>query len=246
MAANFLPTTEEIALGFTREITTLGGNLTEQYDDGSRLFLRAVLDGAAEVRPKDRMWPGVALRVTDAIVSVYPYTFRQICTNGAIVANVSGGRAIARVEFETASEFATAALAEIALTIRECAKPEVFGNITEAIQRASVTPAAVQMIQMLTIVSRVSASLRRDLMQLVFAEFKRADDRTFYGIMNAFTATARDTTDPEAKWTLEELGGRVPALLRSLPEVRQQVPSGARDTSAQVEPSSEALECVGS
>ena len=57
MSANFLPTTEEIALAFTHAITTLGGSVREQYDDGSRLFLRAVLDGGAEVRRQDRMLP---------------------------------------------------------------------------------------------------------------------------------------------------------------------------------------------
>ena len=32
--------------------------------------------------------------------------------------------------------------------------------------------------------------------------------------MNAVTATARDTRDPDLRWRLEEFGGGIPALLK--------------------------------
>jgi hypothetical protein len=32
--------------------------------------------------------------------------------------------------------------------------------------------------------------------------------------MNAVTAVARETSDPETKWRLEEVGGSIPALAR--------------------------------
>jgi hypothetical protein len=35
--------------------------------------------------------------------------------------------------------------------------------------------------------------------------------------MNAVTSVARDTRDPEARWTLETIGGSMPAGLRTLP-----------------------------
>ena len=39
-----------------------------------------------EVRPQDRLQGGVALRVVEADILVHPYVFRQVCRNGAIVA----------------------------------------------------------------------------------------------------------------------------------------------------------------
>ena len=46
----------------------------------------------------------------------------------------------------------------------------------------------------------------------VMAEFRDGKDRTRYGLMNAVTATARRTSDPELRWRMEELGGAVAAL----------------------------------
>jgi hypothetical protein len=246
MPASFLPTTEEIALAFTHEITTLGGSISQQYDDGSRLFLRAVLDGRAEVRPRDELRPGVALRVTGAMIGVHPYVFRQVCTNGAILAQVKEGRQIPRVEFETATEFATAALAEIALTVRECAQPELFRKIADDMRTASQVPAAEHMLRALTILHGVPEEFHRAVILSVTQEFEHADDRTLFGVMNAITAVARDAVEPDEKWVLEELGGSVSTLAGSLPRLSPLIPSGARRVSAQPEPSSEVLECVGS
>jgi len=36
-------------------------------------------------------------------------------------------------------------------------------------------------------------------------------------VLNAITALARDTADPEQKWNLEELGGGIPAFLENDP-----------------------------
>jgi hypothetical protein len=49
---------------------------------------------------------------------------------------------------------------------------------------------------------------------MILQRFNRAKDRSAYGLMNAVTSVARDTTDPEIKWRLESLGGSIPALKR--------------------------------
>ena len=53
--------TGEIATIFTEEVAALGGNVPNTFDDGRRLFMRAVLPAALEVQPRDRVQGGVAL-----------------------------------------------------------------------------------------------------------------------------------------------------------------------------------------
>src|SRR5437773_11649093 len=83
MPTSYLPSTEEVAVAFTEEVSALGGSVSDNYDDGSRLFMRALLDAQADVRPGDAIRAGIALRTTGPIVAVHPYTYRQVCSNGA-------------------------------------------------------------------------------------------------------------------------------------------------------------------
>jgi hypothetical protein len=46
---------------------------------------------------------------------------------------------------------------------------------------------------------------------MVLRRYFNDGDRTVYGLMNAVTAVARETPDPELKWRLEEFGGGVPS-----------------------------------
>jgi hypothetical protein len=101
MSTSFLPSTEEIALAFADEIASLGGSVSDSYDDGRRLFMRAILPPETEVRPGDTINAGVAWQTTGPIAGVYPYTFRRVCTNGAIAAHVTHAKHIVRVEVAT-------------------------------------------------------------------------------------------------------------------------------------------------
>jgi hypothetical protein len=40
-------------------------------------------------------------------------------------------------------------------------------------------------------------------------QFIQEGDRSQFGLANAVTAIARDTSDPELRWDLEELGGSI-------------------------------------
>src|SRR4051812_47842312 len=86
-------TTGAIQEAFAAEITAMGGTVAEVFDEGERLFARSVLTRAREVLPNDRVRDGVALRATGGDVWIHPYVFRQICSNGAIIAHaVQTGR----------------------------------------------------------------------------------------------------------------------------------------------------------
>ena len=79
-------TTADVSTIFAEEIAAAGGTVTDSFHDGSRLFARSVLPWIRQVRAKDEVQSGVALRATGLEVSVHPYVFRQVCSNGAIMA----------------------------------------------------------------------------------------------------------------------------------------------------------------
>jgi hypothetical protein len=213
MSTSFFPITGEIALAFADEVSVLGGSVSDRFDDGSRLFVRAQLSAEREVSPGDALQAGVALRAVGPIVSVHPYIYRKVCSNGAISAQVTGTRQIQRVEFASATEFVAAAIDEIRLTVRQCAHHDVFEKAATGMGRAR-NVLAEAMISALPILERIPADHREHIIDMLGREFENANDGTYYGVMNAITAVARETSDPETKWRLEEFGGSIPALAR--------------------------------
>ncbi|HEY7236205.1 MAG TPA: hypothetical protein VH539_18745 [Gemmatimonadaceae bacterium] len=216
MFTSFLPSTEEIALAFADEIATLCGSVSDSYDDGRRLFMRAILPPETEVRPGDALRAGVALQTTGPIVGVYPYTFRRVCTNGAIAAHVTHARLVARVEVATPIHVTVATNEAIRLAVRECATAEAVATVRDEIVRASMMKAQL-MLHVLPLLSRHPSQLTAEMLRMLTDEFARAGDDTLYGVMNAITAVARETRDPEARWQLETYGGGIPALARQAP-----------------------------
>ena len=93
----FLPSTEEIRVTFADEITSLNGIVTDTFDDGRHLFVRAVFATEAEVRRGDSIKAGIAVRATASEILVHPYTYRMVCTNGAIAAHALESRRISHV-----------------------------------------------------------------------------------------------------------------------------------------------------
>ena len=214
-APTYLPTTRAIRDAFDEEIAALGGAVRDAWDDGARLFLRGVLPAEADVRPGDAVQGGVAVRVVGGEILVHPYTFRQVCTNGAIRAFALETRRVARGEggYEGA-----AALAAFAEAVRACAAPSAFARGVDEMRTAAESEAdyALMLMPMLARMDRESA---RRLAERVVARFEGgpARDRSAYGLLNAVTSVARDTRDPETRWRLEELGGGMPALLPRRP-----------------------------
>src|SRR5258708_11044459 len=115
--------TESIFSIFSEEIASLGGSVKDTYNDGDRLFTRSILPEIREVRPRDFMQSGVALRADSEEAWVHPYLFRQVCANGAIMAHAIESRRIAIGTRDP--EFAASSIRE---TIRACAAIEVFEN----------------------------------------------------------------------------------------------------------------------
>ena len=220
-AREYLPTTRQIRDTFAEAIASLGGEVPDVYDDGHRLFARAVLRADAEVRPGDRIRGGVAVRADGVDIQVHPYTFRKVCSNGAIAAHALETRRIERVEstevFAPSYDVAVV-LAELRLAVEGCAAPEAFAKTTNEMRSAAEVRADIA-LQLLPSIANLPQQLAATVLPLIFQRFAADADRSAFGLLNAVTSVARDTRDPAVRWRLEELGATIPIRLRQRPKV---------------------------
>jgi hypothetical protein len=199
--------TREIATIFAEETAALGGKMADTFDDGARLFARAILAKELEVQPRDRVQGGVAIRATQDEVSIHPYVFRQVCKNGAIIAQSVQTRLIDRTDFTyDPDEELASALRE---SVRECCEPEVFENTTVAMRSAIHSPVDLA-LNLMPMLARGPGGLASEIVRHIIDQFFKSEHRSRFDLMNAVTAVARDTTNPETRWRLETIGGAVP------------------------------------
>jgi hypothetical protein len=235
MTTLLLPATEQLRETFHQEVTEAGGTVSDIYQDPDCMFLRAVLPRAAEVRPGDPVQGGVAMRVAGPEILVHPYVFRQVCRNGAIVAQALGTERLERVEAEewmASAPVAEDVLAALRATVSACLGEDVFMASRKQMRAAvAVEAEAGQILTLMSHFPGLPQSLRRRLLADILNRFTREGDSSVFGLMNAVTAVARDTRDPELRWRLEELGGGVPALLapRCRPDTCAALPSSAEE-----------------
>jgi hypothetical protein len=210
MSLPSFPTTATIMELFEEEVSAAGGVVSNSFDDGTRLFVRSIFPQTREVQPSDKVQGGVALRAGATEIWVHPYVFRQVCTNGAIMAQAIQSRHIECPEFATEYEVADA----VRLAIRECSAEKVFELSTEQIRSARDIEAdlALNMLSMFSTMRPSVAThvLLTNALRSIMERFFGDADRSRFGLMNAITSVARDSQDPEMRWRLEELGGGIP------------------------------------
>jgi hypothetical protein len=211
--------TSEIATIFAEQIVAQGGRVTDTFDDGARLFLRAVLPAEQEIKSRDHVQGGVALRALEDDVWVHPYVFRQVCTNGAIIARATQTRHIEQSDVSDA--FGQEELAgAIRDAIRDCCAPEAFETAADAMRSSVHSPIdiALAMMSMLSRLEGLGLEVQKSMLQ----ELMRVSDSSRFALMNAVTSVARDTRDPEARWKLEEIGGAIPFEAEQTPVSKRQ------------------------
>lgn len=197
-------TTQQVLDVFSAEIDAHGGRVTDTFHEAQMLFTRCVLPSTEEVRPKDHVQGGVALKATFNNVVVYPYVFRQICRNGAIMAQALGSHSLGSIqEFEPES-----VLESIREEIHACCAPEVFQDTVHRMRTACDVQADLA-LSLLPMLSRFRGFANSALMSRIMRQFFEDGDRSQFGLANAVTAVARDTRDPQQKWDLEEFGGGI-------------------------------------
>jgi hypothetical protein len=200
--------THDVAEGFGEEVGQMGGRVSETFDDGERLFARSILPPEREVRREDRLQGGVAIMASDHEVRVHPYVFRQVCSNGAIMAQAVQTR---RIELPEWAGDPHSVMEHVRETVHACGAPEILaagvGEIRSALDRE-----ADFALTLLPMLDRLPENVRVSMMGMIAGRFFKEEDRSRYGLMNAVTAVARDTRDPDVKWRLEEIGGAIPAM----------------------------------
>ena len=200
--------TREVCEAFADEVGAMGGRISEAYDDGERLFGRSILPDVREVRRGDGVHGGVALMMGEREVRIHPYVFRKVCGNGAIMAQSVHTRRIGLPSDDDAHD---GVIEEVRETIRVCGDPDVFAHSVDEI-RSSVDREADFALTVLPMLDRLPEAVRVSMMGLIAGRFFTAAERSRFGLMNAVTALARDTTEPDLKWRLEEIGGGIPAM----------------------------------
>ena len=167
---------------------------------------------AKDVQADDRLRGGVALRACDdGQICVYPYVFREVCSNGAIMAHSTDA-----VEFVDQT-WQSPAEAKFALhaAIRTCCADHVFAAAVEEI-RPSLSDHEDPLLALIPLISHLStlAESPNGVAEIIELFMGQADMSRF-GMMNAVTAVARDLEDPDLRWKLEVVGGAIPSARAS-------------------------------
>src|SRR5262249_45146819 len=136
---------------------------------------------------------------------IHPYVFRQVCSNGAIIAHAVQTRRIEGID-SLAPDRAASAIRE---GERACCVEEGFTAVAEQMRSASEAQADL-VLNLMPLLARLpdratAARLFGDVME----RFTRDADSSRFGLMNAVTSVARDTSDPDLRWRLEEFGGGI-------------------------------------
>ncbi len=203
--------TQEILGAFTDEISAQEGKVTETFHQPGQLFVRAVFPELEEIRARDKVQGGVALRATDTVAWVYPYVFRLVCKNGAIMAHAAEGREIPNLDSVPTFE----ALSLVREAVESCCEREALATAAEQMRIAAQHPIDA-VLTMMPFLSRLS-SLGPEFTGQIFERFFDENDRTRYGFMNAVTSLARDTQEHVTRWRLEELGGQIAVMQPTAP-----------------------------
>jgi hypothetical protein len=203
-------TTCEIGAIFAEEIAVAGGSVANAFDDGNRLFMRAILPAEIEVKSNDRVRAGVAIRATREEIWVHPYVFRQICQNGAIIAHAAESRHLESADFSfITEEIMVGALRE---AVQACCTQEAFSTAANEMRSTARTDFDIA-LTLMPMLSRLRADLAPEVLMAIVDRFCAERDNSPFGLLNAVTSVARDTSDPEVRWRLEVIGGDLPSEL---------------------------------
>jgi hypothetical protein len=189
---------------FISEIEAIGGSITDTFEDDTQLFIRSTLPQMREVGPRDFVQAGVALRVSGPEIAICPYIIRLVCTNGAILAHILDSQHISQAPALTGSEI------EVALrrSVQACSSDTLFLSVADQIRLGRETEVD-PVLSLLPHLAELPQDAAAQLLEMVFNQWLKSSERSRFGLMNAVTALARDTSDPEGRWRLEELGGRI-------------------------------------
>jgi len=131
------------------------------------------------------------------------------------MAQSTGSVRLERVEDQDTSQIADV-LIDLHQAVTACATGDSFKSCIHDMQAATVANRTVDaLLNLLPLISHFPNN--HQMLRTIIDNFLTEGDETAYGMMNAVTATARDTSDRRVKWELEALGGGIPAKLEWQP-----------------------------
>lgn len=204
MAAGSDLTTSRILAVFADEVQTHRGKVTDAFHDGERLFARSTLPDLKEIRSGDKVQGGVALRANQQEVWVHPYVFRLVCRNGAIMAQTLATQHLDDLHLCRPDE----AVQFLREAIESCCAEDAFTSAVHTM-RSAAQSAADMAVTLMPLLSKLPSRTNVRLLSQIMEQFAREADQSRFGLMNAVTAVARETRDPETRWNLEEFGGGI-------------------------------------
>ena len=214
MAASLLPRPKEVRTLFDEELTSIGGRIADDILHRGRLYLRATVPHTRQVRPNDHIQGGVAITTSAEEIRVYPYVFRQVGRNGAIMGQVLDTSQVRRVASDASPRTVDTTREKLKKAIRLCAAAETLVTVTDQLRQAAQSQVDIS-LQLSAVISRLPRRQSSLLLSQILSEYHDDEDDSVYALMNAVTVVARDEPDPQTNWELEELAGRVPGLTSS-------------------------------
>ena len=195
------------------EAGRFAGVVTEEFADKQRFYCRFLLPASDSVCSGDIVRAGIAVNVEGDRFVAYPYIHRRVCRNGAIRVQDAPGFSAMRLGVGARDDEIVSVSEEMRQAIRNAAHPDMFVEFRKRFQSAAQTRAD-RFLNMLPRLSRQRARRRKVTERAILSEFERVGDESLYGLINAITATARDTRDQRVKWQLECLAGDMAYLVR--------------------------------
>lgn len=209
---------------FVEATEAYGGVIDRDDEFHGKRFLAGTFKGIEKaITRDDAIHGGLALELGNKKAKLYAYTLRLVCSNGLISTLAEEGEEFSwyrETEFEEAIYRKYAELGAIASQVAE--------RYRESRQQAADDKLWQHVIHSL---NQLRANRQwMDLMSLALEEerrrqFSRLADRqenpdtgfSRFDIINAVTAMARDTQEPELRWRMEQLGGELLLAKKAAP-----------------------------
>jgi len=186
---------------FQETFREMDGKIIDSTEARGIVYARATVPRTRSVRKGDEFFGGVAMRASDAGVSIHPFTFRVVCSNGAVMSRSRLSRS-----FEFDCEWDLRMRFQLRQAFEVCASEPAFEESIASVQ--SALDLEVDMAMMMMDLKLPTRMLRAFLERFI----EDRESNTAYGWMNAVTATARTVRDPEERWELEKLGAMIPFI----------------------------------
>lgn len=165
---------------------------------------------SSNISPGDDVIGGFALTATNETATVYPFTLRLLCTNGAIRIHTEESIAIQAEDQEQVT-----ALYMRFLEAMQPAKAAIYaGEDALALEKSQQYDKYSALFSHLMDIAENSLSAWKAFgnngsgrQRRMLSRVRNTENQSAFDLINSITAAGRNEKDPVQKWALEQLGG---------------------------------------